>query len=58
MIWNEKFDAVHIPSYDDIREYLGVGKTSWDEFTVYIEEEYQVKPMSRGQCRGDGVVVN
>ncbi len=44
MIWNEKFDAVHIPSYDDIREYLGVGKTSWDEITAYIGEEYQVKP--------------
>ncbi len=44
MIWNEKFDAVHIPSYDDIREYLGVEKTNWDKFTAYIEEEYQVKP--------------
>ena len=44
MIWNEKFDALHIPSCEDIREYLGEGKSNWDEFTAYIEEEYRVKP--------------
>ena len=37
MIWNEKFDAVHIPSCEDIREYLGEGKSNWDDFTAYIE---------------------
>lgn len=44
MIWNEKFDAGHIPSYEDIWEYLGEGKSYWDEFTEYIEETYRVKP--------------
>jgi len=44
MIWNEMFDARHIPSGEDIGEYLGAGKSDWDELTAYIEEEYRVKP--------------
>ena len=44
MSWNEIFDAEHIPSSDEIREYLGEAKSMWDELTAYIEETYQVKP--------------
>jgi len=44
MNWNEIFDADHIPSNEDIREYLGEAKSIWDELTAYIEEAYQVKP--------------
>lgn len=44
MNWNEIFDADHIPSSEEIREYLGEAKSMWDELTAYIEEAYQVKP--------------
>ena len=44
MSWNEIFDAEHIPSSEEIREYLGEAKSMWDELTAYIEEAYQVKP--------------
>ncbi len=44
MNWNETFGADHIPSDEDIREYLGEAKSIWDELTAYIEEAYQVKP--------------
>ncbi len=44
MNWNEIFDAEHIPSAEDIREYLGEATSIWDELTAYIEEAYQVKP--------------
>ncbi len=35
---NEIFDAEHIPSAEDIREYLGEATSIWDELTAYIEE--------------------
>lgn len=44
MKWNEVFNADHIPSDDEIREYLGDAKSLWNELTSYIEEAYQVKP--------------
>lgn len=44
MVWNEKFGATHIPSWEDIRKYIGAGKPNWDKFTAYIEETYGVKP--------------
>jgi len=44
MSWYEIFDADHIPSGEEIGEYLGEGKSMWDELTAYIEEAYQVKP--------------
>lgn len=44
MKWNEIFNAEHIPSDEDIREYLGDVKSIWDELTAYIEEVYQVEP--------------
>jgi hypothetical protein len=44
MSWNERFKADHIPSNEDIREYLGEAKSIWDELTAYIEETYKVKP--------------
>jgi len=43
MKWNEVFQADHIPSNEDIREYLGDAKSIWDELTAYIEEAYQIK---------------
>lgn len=30
MKWHELFDTVHIPSFKDIREYIGEGKSKWD----------------------------
>lgn len=44
MSWNEMFDTDHIPSDEDIREYLGEAKSNWDALTSYIEETYRVKP--------------
>ena len=44
MNWNEVFEADHIPSADDIKNYLGEAKSIWDELTAYIEKTYQVKP--------------
>ncbi|HSR03571.1 MAG TPA: DUF3788 domain-containing protein [Proteiniclasticum sp.] len=44
MSWNEIYDADHVPSSEEIREYLGKGESLWDELTSYIEEAYQVKP--------------
>ncbi|MCR3923114.1 MAG: DUF3788 domain-containing protein [Firmicutes bacterium] len=44
MNWNEILDADHIPSTEDIREYLGEAKSIWDELSAYIEETYQIKP--------------
>ena len=51
MSWNEIFAVDHIPSNDDIREYLGEAKSIWDELTAYIEKAYQVKPqIAYSQC--------
>ncbi|WP_026478694.1 DUF3788 domain-containing protein [Alkaliphilus transvaalensis] len=44
MKWNEIFNAEHIPSDEDIREYLGDIRSIWDELTAYIEKAYQVEP--------------
>ena len=44
MNWNEIFDADHIPSNEEIREFLGEAKSNWDELTAYIGEAYQAKP--------------
>ena len=45
MKWNELFDAERMPSYEDIREYIGEAKTVWDELVLYIEETYKTKPL-------------
>lgn len=44
MKWNELFDADRIPSYEDIRTYIGEAKPIWDELVLFIEEKYNVKP--------------
>jgi len=44
MDWNKVFDAYHVPSQEDIGEYLRESKLIWNELTAYIEEIYQVKP--------------
>jgi hypothetical protein len=46
MNWNEIFDADHIPSSQDIKDYLGEAKSIWDELTAYIEKTYQIKPQT------------
>ena len=51
MKWNELFDADRMPSYEDIREYIGEAKTVWDELVLYIEETYKTKPqMDYSKC--------
>ena len=51
MKWNELFDAERMPSYEDIREYIGEAKTVWDELVLYIEETYKTKPqMDYSKC--------
>lgn len=51
MKWNEIFNAEHIPSDEDIREYLGDVRPIWDELTAYIEKAYQVEPqVAYSQC--------
>ncbi len=44
MNWNEVYEADHIPSIDDIKDYLGEAKLIWNELTAYIEKTYQVEP--------------
>jgi hypothetical protein len=43
MKWYELFDKDHIPSFEVIREYIGEGKSNWDELVLYIEESYKAK---------------
>lgn len=43
MKWHELFDTDHIPSFEDIREYIGEAKSNWDELVLYIEESYKAK---------------
>lgn len=43
MNWNEIFDEDHMPSNEEIKEFLGQGKSMWDELTGYIEEAYEVR---------------
>ena len=51
MKWNEVFNTGHIPTYENIREYIGEGKLNWDELTDYIQEAYNVKPqMDYSSC--------
>ncbi|KAB2952736.1 hypothetical protein F9B85_08790 [Heliorestis acidaminivorans] len=44
MNWNEIFDADHIPSIEDIREYLGEAKSIWDELTAYLISKKLTRP--------------
>lgn len=46
MDWNELFDADHVPSVEDIRDYLGEARLTWDELAAFIEEAYRVKPQT------------
>ncbi|WP_010246188.1 DUF3788 domain-containing protein [Acetivibrio cellulolyticus] len=41
---HELFDADHIPSFEDIRAYIGYAKPIWDELLSYIEQTYKAKP--------------
>jgi hypothetical protein len=51
MKWHELFDTDHIPSFENIREYIGEAKTVWDELVLYIEETYKTKPqMDYSKC--------
>ena len=51
MNWNQIFDADHIPSNEDIKEYLGEAKSTWDELTANIEKAYQIQPqVAYSQC--------
>lgn len=44
MKWNERFNADHVPTEEEIKVYLGMARSLWEELTAYIEETYQVKP--------------
>lgn len=44
MKWNELFGADQIPSFEDIRAYIGDAKPIWDELLSYIDEIYKSKP--------------
>ena len=44
MKWNELFDADRIPSFEDIRAFIGDATPIWDELLSYIEETYKSKP--------------
>lgn len=51
MKWNELFAADRMPSFEDIRTYIGQTKPIWDELVLYIEETYQVKSkLDYSQC--------
>ncbi len=44
MKWHESFGPDQIPSFEDIREYIGEARPVWDELVFYIEETYKAKP--------------
>lgn len=44
MKWNDLFGADRIPSFEDIRAFIGDTKPIWDELLSYIEETYKSKP--------------
>ena len=43
MKWNEMFHIDQMPSFEEIREYIGDAKANWDELVFHIEETYKVK---------------
>lgn len=43
MKWNELFGSDRIPSFEDIRAYIGEAKPVWDELVLCIEETYKAK---------------
>lgn len=43
MKWHEVFSSDQIPSFEDIRDYIGEAKSNWDELVLYIEETYKPK---------------
>jgi hypothetical protein len=44
MNWNDMFGGAQMPTYEEIREYLGEAKPNWDELSAYIEEAYRTTP--------------
>jgi hypothetical protein len=44
MKWNELFGADRMPSFEDIRSFIGDARPIWDELLSYIEETYKSKP--------------
>lgn len=51
MKWSELFNANKVPSYEDIKQYIGEEVAIWSELLIYIEEAYQVQPkMTYSKC--------
>ncbi len=51
MKWNERFNENQMPSYEDIKQYIGDAASTWSELFSYIEETYQVQPkMTYSKC--------
>jgi hypothetical protein len=51
MSWSEAFNSSQLPSYEDIRQYLGNEVSLWDELLAYLERAYQVQPkMAYSKC--------
>lgn len=51
MKWNELFNVNHVPSYEDIKQYIGEGESIWSDLLLYIEKAYQVQPkMTYSKC--------
>ncbi len=42
-MWNELFGSDRIPTFEDIRAYIGEAMPVWDELVIYIEETYKAK---------------
>ena len=43
MKWHEAFNSERMPTTEEIREYIGEGKSLWDELVHHVEETYQAK---------------
>lgn len=43
MKWNELFVESNMPSYDDIKKYLGEACLNYENLCSYLEEKYSVK---------------
>ena len=51
MKWSELFNVNQVPSYEDIKQYIGEGEPIWSELLSYIEKAYQVQPkMTYSKC--------
>ena len=51
MKWSELFNINQMPSYEEVKDYIGQGELLWSELLSYINNAYQVQPkMTYSKC--------